>query len=446
MANVVMMPQIGLNETSNLISTWNKEIGETVKIGDILFSIETDKSSMEVESEFEGILLKKFYEEGDACDVLTPVCVIGQADEEVSDLLSDEEPVEKSLQEEPQQDETNQDMDKSEMHQVSKNIDGVTRVSPRAKNLGQQKGLNLDYAVGTGPDGRIIERDVYSLLKNGPVMTKAARLELGDKDQSSIRATGLGGRILSSDITKSSNQQQDTLLEKDEYEIVKLTSIRKLIGKNMMKSLQNTAQLTLNASFDATNILDYRKIIKGSNDESNLHHITLSDMVMYAVSRTVNNFEHLNAHMISEEEIKIFTNVHLGFACDTDKGLMVPTLFNANKMTLNEISAASKALAASCKKGNIDPIKLQGATFTVSNLGSFGIENFTPVLNPPQTGILGIGAIEYKLKKVEGVFIEYPAMFISLTFDHRAIDGAPAAKFLQLLKNNLENFYLLLAK
>ncbi|MPW25400.1 2-oxo acid dehydrogenase subunit E2 [Alkalibaculum sp. M08DMB] len=441
MANVVIMPQIGLNETSNLISTWNVEVGEEVKIGDILFSIETDKSSMEVESEFEGILLKKLYEEGDACDVLTPVGIIGQKGEDIKNIIFEEKSVNEN---EMQQEDTVTENTQKSVTLVQTNRDGVSRISPRAKNLGSKKGLNLEYAVGTGPEGRIIERDIYSLLENGPVMTKAAGLEAGDVDASLINATGLGGKILTKDI--GNTVQQETSVNKDEYKVVKLTNIRKLIAKNMMQSLQSTAQLTLSASFDATSIMEYRKIIKSSTDNFSLANITLNDMVMYAISRTVNNFENLNAHMINEEEIKIFTNVHLGFACDTDKGLMVPTIFNSNNMTLNEISQTSKELATACQKGNIDPSKLQNATFTVSNLGNFGIENFTPVLNPPQTGILGVGSIEYRVKKVGSEFVEYPAMMISLTFDHRAIDGAPAARFIQELKNNLENFYLLLAK
>ena len=445
MANVVMMPQIGLNETSNLISIWNKDEGEMVKVGDVLFTIETDKSSMEVESEFEGLLLKKLYEEGDACDVLTPVGIIGSEGEDISGFL-----VEESIADEVQDSNTASTLDKVQLMpaQETINADGIQKVSPRARNLADSKGAILNYAVGTGPEGRIIERDIYSLLHKGPVMTKAAKLGLGQVDPSSIHATGIGGRILSTDGAKTSEGEANTAQPQvtEEYKTMKLSNIRKIIAKNMMNSLQTTAQLTLNASFDATSIMEYRKLVKSGAGEIALGNITLNDMVMYAVSRTVGDFENLNAHMIGEDQIKVFSNVHLGFACDTDKGLMVPTIFDSNKMSLNDISKHSKELAEECKKGNIDPKKLQGASFTISNLGSFGIENFTPVINPPQTGILGVGSIEYKVKKQAATFVEYPAMFISLTFDHRAIDGAPAARFLKALKFNLENFNLLLAK
>lgn len=445
-ANIVMMPQIGLNETSNLISTWNKNVGDTIKVGDVLFTIETDKSSMEVESEFEGVLLKKLYEEGDACDVLTPVCIIGPEGEDISGFSLDQ-----SVSDEVQSMKTESSLNNIQTMpaQATINPDGTQKVSPRAKNLAQSKGAELSYAVGTGPEGRIIERDVYTLLENGPIMTKAAKIALGDVDPSTIHATGIGGRILSTDGAKiSEDKVASTELQTSEegYKVVKFSNIRKIIAKNMMNSLQTTAQLTLNVSFDASSIMEYRKLVKSGSDEFALANITLNDMVLYAVSRTVGDFENLNAHMIGEDQLKVFSNVHLGFACDTDKGLMVPTIFNSNKMSLNDISKNSKELADQCKKGNIDPKKLQGASFTISNLGSFGIENFTPVINPPQTGILGVGTIEYKVKKLGSTFVEYPAMFISLTFDHRAIDGAPAARFLKALKFNLENFNLLLAK
>ncbi|MFZ7134581.1 MAG: dihydrolipoamide acetyltransferase family protein [Eubacteriales bacterium] len=448
MANVVNMPQIGLNETSNLISTWNKKEGEPVQIGDVLFSIETDKSSMEVESEFEGILLKQLYEEGDACDVLVPVCIIGQQGEDISDLIHSKDT--STLSEEKEKTVVLKD----EKHEASpiavvRNTEGIFKISPRAKKLAERKGLNPAYAVGTGPEGRIIQRDIYALAEKGPYATKAALQELGSIDPFTITGTGISGRITSDDVNNKETKGGSFAVQKpiqDEYRIDELSNIRKIIANNMMQSLQNTAQLTLNASFDATRIMEYRQSIKNTGEEVGLSNITLNDMVMYAVSRTVGEFEYLNAHMMDNDQIKVFSNVHLGFACDTNKGLMVPTLFNADTLSLNALSAALKELAAQCQRGNIDPSKLQGATFTVSNLGSFGIEHFTPVINPPQTAILGVGTIEYKIKKVGEQFAQYPAMLISLTFDHRAVDGAPAARFIKTLKNNLENFNLLLAK
>jgi len=168
---------------------------------------------------------------------------------------------------------------------------------------------------------------------------------------------------------------------------------------------------------------------------------------MFAISRTLLNHPNLNANMIEENSVRQFKVVNLGFACDTEKGLFVPVIHGADKMSLLELSKAAKALASDARDGKLSPDKMAGGTFTVSNIGSFGCEAFTPVINPPQTGILGVCNIQTKIKSAKGGVIEtYPAMGLSLTFDHRVVDGAPAARFMQELCGNLENFMTLLAK
>jgi pyruvate dehydrogenase E2 component (dihydrolipoamide acetyltransferase) len=213
----------------------------------------------------------------------------------------------------------------------------------------------------------------------------------------------------------------------------------------MYNSLSSTAQLTLNASFDATSILNFRKKLKENKERMDLENITINDIILFAVSRTLLKHKELNAHLI-DDKMLIFNNVHLGVAVDTERGLMVPTLFNSNLKSLNDIAKQSKALIEQCQTGTINPDYLKGGTFTITNLGTLGIESFTPVLNPPQTGILGVNTIVQAVKQVDGEYIHYPSMGLSLTFDHRALDGAPAAKFLQQLKFNLENFETLLVK
>ena len=173
--------------------------------------------------------------------------------------------------------------------------------------------------------------------------------------------------------------------------------------------------------------------------------ITLNDMILYAVSRTVLNHRAVNAHYL-DDTMRYFNNANIGIAVDTDRGLLVPTIFNANNKSLNEIAAEAKDLAGKCKDGTATPDMLTGGSFTVTNLGSMGIESFTPVINPPQTCILGVCNIETKVKNVGGEYKYYPAMGLSLTFDHRALDGSPAARFLKDLCTNLENFSVLLAK
>ena len=205
------------------------------------------------------------------------------------------------------------------------------------------------------------------------------------------------------------------------------------------------AQLTLNTTFDCSKLQALRASLKAGAEKLGLANITLNDMVLFAVSRVILNHKDLNAHYL-DDTMRYYNTVNLGIAVDTKRGLMVPTVKYAEKLTLNELAKASKSVITEAQEGTINPDKLKGASFTITNLGSLGIESFTPVVNPPQTGILGVGTITKRIKEVNGQDVTYPAMGLSLTFDHRALDGAPAAKFLKELVNALENFDLLLTK
>ena len=230
-----------------------------------------------------------------------------------------------------------------------------------------------------------------------------------------------------------------------EFETVKNTHLRKLIARNMHDSLSNMAQLTHNSFADVTAMQKLRARIKAEGEKAGLPGISLNDMVIFAVSRTILDFPALNAHY-SDNEMKLFKHANIGVAVDTDRGLLVPTIMHADEMSLAEISLKMKELAAECRSGSISPDKLTGASFTVSNLGAFGVTTFTPIINPPQTGILGVCNIETRIRMKNGQPEFYPTMNLSLTYDHRALDGAPASRFLQALANNIANFDLLLAK
>ena len=215
----------------------------------------------------------------------------------------------------------------------------------------------------------------------------------------------------------------------------------------MHTSLSTMAQLTLNSSFDATNILEFRKQLKENKEKLGLNNITINDIIIFAVSRTILSHKDINANFINDgTTMRYFKDAHIGVAVDTPRGLMVPTLRSANLKSLNEISIEAKKLATDAQAGTINPDLLKGGTFTITNLGTMGIESFTPVINPPQTAILGVNTLETRVKNVNGEMKMYQAMTLSLTFDHRALDGAPAARFLQELCKNLENFTMLLIK
>ncbi len=402
-AQAVIMPKAGITVESCIIGEWLKKVGDDVKVGDILFTYETDKASFECESTAEGELLAIFFEEGDEVPCMENVCAVGPKGEPTDCLrpgaevpaaaaAAVEAPVAAAVADAP----------------AAVVVSGAP-VSPRAAKLAKSAGVDASLAAGTGPNGRIIERDVQKLIASG-VPAKAA-----------------------------------AVVAENEYEDVKFSGIRRAISKSMHTSLSTMAQLTHNTSFDATGILNYRKALKAAGGE--YAGITLGDIILYAVSRTLLNHPDLNANMLDDNSIRRFNHVNLGVAVDTPRGLMVPTIFHADEMSLLEISKAVKELAAECRDGAISPDKLSGGSFTVSNLGNMGVEGFTPVINPPQTGILGVcGTIDRVRKAADGSIEIYPAMGLSLTYDHRAVDGTPAARFQQELGKNLEQFATLLAK
>ncbi len=406
-AKAVIMPKAGITVESCIIGEWLKQVGDEIKVGDVLFTYETDKASFECESTEEGELLAIFFEEGDEVPCMENVCAVGPHGEPTDCLKPGAAPM---VVEEVTAEAAPAAAVAEAAAPAAQIVPGAP-VSPRAAKLAKAAGVDASLAAGTGPNGRIIERDVQKLIDQGvPAAAKTAVVDDGPA-----------------------------------YEDVKFSGIRRAISKSMHTSLSTMAQLTHNTSFDATAILNYRKVLKAAGGE--YAGITLGDIILYAVSRTVLNHPDLNANMLDDNSIRRFKHVNLGVAVDTPRGLMVPTIFNADQMSLLEISKAVKELAAECRDGAINPDKLSGGSFTVSNLGNMGVESFTPVINPPQTGILGVcGTIDRVRKAADGSIEIYPAMGLSLTYDHRAVDGTPAAKFQKELAENLENFTTLLAK
>ncbi len=437
MATVVIMPRQGQSVESCVITSFQKKVGDTVEKGEVLFSYETDKSSFDEPAPVSGKILAVFREEGDDVPCLENVLVIGNDGEDFSQFIPKSEgdsapapAVEEKVEVKVEQAEA----------PVVTNVD-ATSISPRARMLADKTGADLLKAVPTGPNGRIIERDVQKLVDMGLTVSSAAK---GEYTQA-VEGSGINGKVILSDLNKAPEAQAVATAVAPEYEDVKLPNVRKVIAKSMHASLSTMAQLTLNASFDATKLMAMRASLKAGAEALGLNNITLNDMVLYAVSRVLRNHKDLNAHYL-DDKMRYFSGVHLGVAVDTDRGLLVPTVFNADKLSLNEMSIAAKAVIKDAQSGKINPDLLKGASFTVTNLGSLGVESFTPVINPPQTGILGVCTITRRVKQVNGVDVFYPAMGLSLTFDHRALDGAPAARFLKDVCFALENFDLLLTK
>ena len=300
--------------------------------------------------------------------------------------------------------------------------------------------------AGTGPEGRIIARDVAAVADGTTKAAARAGAAAGE-------GTGLGGRVSQADLaapapadtTEPATQAAAPAVVSTDSDFpgpstkTPLKGIRKVISERMMHSLASSAQLTYTATAKAQGLLDLRKKLKASDPVLGLNKVTIGDLVGFAAVKTAAKHPSHNAHL-DNGVLTTFERVHLGFACDTPRGLLVPTVRDASRMTLGQFSAVSKELAAQAIEGNINPDLLSGATFTVSNLGGFGIESFTPLLNVPQTAILGVDAIfprayvnEKGKTKVE------QRIGLSLTADHRVIDGADAARFLADLVAFIEN-------
>ncbi len=441
MAVPVIMPKQGQSVETCVINEWYKKVGEEVKKGDILFSYETDKASFEEESPEEGILLAQFFEEGDEVPVLINVAVIGKEDESVEEFRPQEDTSkEEDQQPAAPQEEPSNASEATEQEQVIPTPSvqqGEIKISPRAKKIAEQKGVPIQNLQGTGPEGRIIERDIEQYLQSGGSLTtplaEAVSKETGLR--APAQGTGAGSRVRKEDLMETTGAGIT-----GDFELKKLSNMRKIIAEKMHQSLQNSAQLTHHASADARNIMNLRKKAKAEAQKGNAENITLNDMVCFAVIRALEKYPEMNAHFLGNE-MKIFKNIHLGMAVNTDRGLMVPTLKNANHFSLPGLSAQLKMMAADCQKGNIDPelLSSESATFTVSNLGVYGIEMFTPVLNIPQVGILGVNTITHRPGNIgDGTIGFVPRIGISLTYDHRAVDGAPASQFLKEIATQIE--------
>lgn len=433
MAQSVIMPRQGQSVESCIITTWHKKVGDTVAEGDLLFSYETDKSAFDEAAQVSGTLLAILFEEGDVVPCLENVCIVGETGEDISALVASA-PAEEAAAEAPAAAEEVKAAAAPVVTAAPVEAGELIRISPRAKNLALQTGVDMTKVAPTGPHGRIIERDINAALDAGFVANVAA-----------VEAFLAGNPVVTEDTAEEVVETKAAAVVADDvraYDEEPMSGVRRVIARQMHASLSEMAQLTLNASFDATALMNFRASLKASGEALGLGKISLNDMVLFAVSRTLLNYPEINANLV-DDKFRKFKHANIGLAVDTERGLLVPTLFASEKMSLADLSASAKSAAAKAREGKLTPDEMSGGSFTVTNLGSLGIESFTPVVNPPQTAILGVCAITYRLK-ADGT--TYPAMGLSLTFDHRAVDGAPAARFLSDLCCSLENFGLLLAK
>ncbi len=443
MITEVLMPRQGQSVESCIINLWRAKEGDQIAAGDPICDIETDKATFEVESPASGTVLGIFYPVDADVEVLKVIAAIGDPGEDISALRpSDEGSVTDQVSE--IEAETSETPDATPEPVTDKTNVASSGASPRAKNLAANKGIDISNVAGSGPHGRVIERDV--IAAQSAVVSPAAQVRAGNEGlQVPQTGSGIGGRVLAADLGAVSADAAALTIEfPGNSTTIPVKGIRKLVANRMHASLQSTAQLTHHSSADARAVLAYRQKCKAASEEAGVGGISINDAVLYATVRTLVEFPEFNAHWQGDNIVQ-FDNVHLGLAVDTPRGLIVPVIRYANLMNLKQLSAEAKRLAKTCIEGNVDPDFLLGGTFTVSTLGALGIEAFTPVLNTPEVGILGVCNIQPK-PVISGDEVEFvPHMGLSLTFDHSAVDGAPAARFLASLCEKLASFELTLA-
>jgi pyruvate dehydrogenase E2 component (dihydrolipoamide acetyltransferase) len=423
MATALIMPKQGQSVESCVIVGWKKKVGDPVKAGEVLCEVETDKATFEVESPAEGTLLAIFYPAGSDVPVLTTIASIGKPGEKVDGMKSGDVAGTPSAHA--------QAAPAPVAHAApvaaataADSPGGKIMASPRAKALAASRGVSLVGLKGTGPGGRIIERDVMAAGASAPAQAAPAQALPRVAAQAPHVGPMPGG----------------------EFTEIKVTGIRKLIADRMLASLQSSAQLTMHASADARAVMDLRKKLKESPEQFGLRDVTINDIVLFAVSRALLQHPDLNA-LYTGEALRQYAVVHLGIAVDTPRGLMVPVIRNAHALSLREIARESGRLIAGCREGKINPDELSGGTFTVTNLGALGVQGFTPVLNVPQVGILGVGAIgPGPVMAPDGSVTFRAQITLSLTVNHQVVDGAPGARFLQTLSQAIAGIDLLLAR
>lgn len=418
MATPIEMPKLGNTVEECLLVRWNKHPGDRVSAGDLVAEIETDKATFELTAPVDGTILGVFFPEGELVAVFTNICVIGNPGESIDQFAPQKlGPQDKATESAPA---APAGRPRTAEPAVPSS---EAAFSPRARRFAQEHDFYPEAVTGSGAGGRVLEEDLRQLYHASRRSSSLAKKYLRSGYELRGPGSGLNSMILARDLGEPP---------------IRISGVRERIARRMTESLSLSAQYTLHASADATGLLSLRNKIKAARQNRELPDINLSDMVIFCAIQALIEMPELNAEFI-DGSIYRHSGIHAGFACDTPKGLLVPVVRDCRNLSLEELSARIKALTQQAIEGAISPDDLSGGTFTVSNLGAFGIESFTPILNPPQVALLGVNSIQLKPVRREGQieFVEH--IGLSLTCDHQVIDGGPAARFLATVRRNIEN-------
>lgn len=452
MAEYFNLPMLGQTMEEGTITKWLKGEGDYIRRGDIIAEVMTDKANLEVDATFEGYLRKILVAEGETVAVNAPIAIISKSpDEDISSLLTPGPKAEPQPVAAPA--EVREPAQVAPVVQPSATTTTEERlfISPRARRLAQEKGAPLQALAGrgTGPQGRILERDVESvwqeMMSTKPRVTPLAEKVAAEAgvDVAAVTGTGVGGRVTKEDVLRATTPPVTRAAPPAGAQVVKLAGLRKLVAENVVKGFFSAPPVTLVTEVDMTECVRLREQLLPEVEKAYGTRLTYTDLIVKAAARALRDFPLMNA-TLQDDQILIHPEVNIGVAVAVEDGLLVPVAKNADRKPLGEISREIRELAERARAGRSTPDDLSGGTFTITNLGAYDVELFNPVLVPGQTGILGVGRIAEKPAIREGQVVARHLMNLCLTFDHRVLDGAPAARFLQRVKQLLESPMLLL--
>jgi len=428
MAKKIVMPKLGLTMKEGKLAKWYKAEGDPIKSGDKLFSIETDKITNDAEATENGVLRKILVKEGQTVPIMEAVGIMGAADEDISALLADIPGDDGSKSEEKAPVE-------EKAPEVEKKVPrtGKVKISPVARKLAEEEGLDYEAIEGTGPGGRIVLEDVKNAIENkGKIKVSPAAEKLAKEKGIDVSGISSEKRVMKDDVIRAGREAQYDSMAQPEDRRVPLTTMRKIIGERMSESAQTAPTVNFTISVDMTNLKALREELKSERS------ITYTDLIVKVTSLLLLEHPYLNSSLDGEEII--FRNyVNMGVAVALEDGLLVPVVKNAHMKKLGVISDEIKDLSYRAKTNQLLTDEIEGGTFTITNIGMFGIESFTPIINQPESAILGVNAIIDTPVVIGGCVCTKPIMKLSLTADHRTVDGAVAAMFLARLKEMLEH-------
>ncbi len=455
MAIELRMLQMDQTMTKGKIGKWLVKEGDTVTQGQPLLEIETDKVVHEQESPTDGVIAQLLAEEGTNVPVNALLAIIGAPGEEVARVAADTppDPVEVDTPPEPQA-----SVQPAQPKATPSTTTVAPKASPAARQLAEKLAIDLTEVKASGPGGRILESDVqrYIDLRGPAPIEETTRLKASPLarrlakehgvDLISIVGSGPDGRIVRDDVLQASAAAEAPVIEtptlQQETEVIPMDGIREIIAERMTMSLQTNASVTLHTEIDATAFVELRGML---NDKLQTREVSLTytDLLVKVVANALGEHPRLNA-TLTDEGIHLLPEINIGVAVALDDGLVVPVIRNADKERVSEISEQVRGFAERARSNQLTPGELQGGTFTITNLGNFGVDAFTPIINPPESAILGVGRILKKPVVHDDEIVARSMLTLSLTFDHRVIDGAPAAQFLQTISSYIQDPYLLL--